>query len=101
MSLRGRTWEIVEIARPGDTVSKLFDLFMLGLIFLNVAAVVIGTVASLQESYGAAFDAFEIFSVLVFTLEYLLRLWSCVSVSDYEVCMYDGYVGIRVCKLRV
>ena len=84
MSVRGRIWEIVEIAKPGDTVSKLFDLFMLGLIFLNVVAVVIGTVASIQESYGAAFNALEIFSVLVFTLEYLLRLWSCTSAPSFK-----------------
>jgi voltage-gated potassium channel len=35
------------------------------------------TVAALEQRYHHLFTAFELFSVVVFTIEYLLRLWSC------------------------
>ena len=77
MSVRKRTWEIVEAARAGDVASRTFDIAILALIFLNVIAVVLGSMRSVQERWGAFLDAFEVFSVAVFTAEYLARLWSC------------------------
>jgi len=79
MSLRRRTWEIVEAAKPGDTASRVFDVLILTLIFLNVIAVILGSIQSIQERWSAFLDAFETVSVLVFTIEYLSRLWSCTA----------------------
>jgi voltage-gated potassium channel len=79
MSLHRRTWEIVEAAKPGDTASRVFDVLILGLIFLNVIAVMLGSVQSIQEHWDAFLDAFETVSVLVFTVEYVSRRWSCTA----------------------
>lgn len=46
------------------------------LIALNVAAVILESVESIREPYRAWFDGFEWFSLGVFTLEYLVRLWA-------------------------
>lgn len=83
MSLRTRVWEIVEVAGPGDTASRVFDVFILSLIFLNVVAVVLGSVQGIAKRYEALFDWFEIVSVLVFTIEYAARLWSCTTDSRF------------------
>jgi voltage-gated potassium channel len=48
-----------------------------GLILANVVAVILETVRALRDRFGAAFEAFEAISVAVFTVEYLLRLWTC------------------------
>ncbi len=77
MEIRKRTWEIVEVARPGDTPSRVFDIAILTVIFLNVIAVVIGSVQSVQNRWGTLLKGFETVSVLVFTVEYVARLWSC------------------------
>lgn len=77
MNIQKRTWEVVEASKPGDTASRAFDIAILLLIFLNVIACIIGTVQSIQDRWGAFLDVFELISVLVFTVEYLLRLWSC------------------------
>jgi voltage-gated potassium channel len=74
---RKRIWEIVEAAKAGDKASRVFDIAILALIFLNVIAVIIGSVQSIQERWGAFLTAFEVVSVIVFTIEYLARLWSC------------------------
>ena len=54
------------------------------LILLNVAAAVLETVNSVRLNWERAFEAFECFSVAVFSVEYLLRLWSCTVDPRYE-----------------
>jgi voltage-gated potassium channel len=72
--LKARVFGVLE---PGDEDSKYFDPFIMGLIMLNVAAVVLETVDWLYTSYAPIFNAFDLFSVAVFTVEYILRVWSC------------------------
>ncbi len=74
--LKSRIFIIME---PGDRNSKFFDPFIMVLILLNVAAVVLETVDSLNASYGQLFRAFDHFSVAVFTVEYILRAWVCTE----------------------
>ncbi len=81
---RKRAWEIVEVARQGDRASRLFDVGILTLIFLNVIAVVIGSVRSVRERWGLYLDVFEVFSVAVFTLEYATRVWACTANDRYR-----------------
>ncbi|MFO1490684.1 MAG: ion transporter [Kiritimatiellia bacterium] len=77
MITRKRIWEVVELAAPHDRAGRRFGALMLLLIFLNVLAVVFGSVQSVYARWGGALDRFEVFSVAVFSLEYLLRLWAC------------------------
>ena len=72
-----RTFEILEVAKVGDLSSKVFDIFILILILLNVIFVILGTVESLSSRYSHFFRIFEIFSVSIFTIEYILRIWTC------------------------
>lgn len=84
MTLRESTWRILAVAEPGDKGSRAFDIFILGLIFANVMAVIVGTVGSIYEPWARFFDGFELFSVVVFTAEYVARLWSCVTDKRYR-----------------
>lgn len=79
-ALRRRVYNVIEIGRGEDATSKAFDVFIVALIVLNVAAFVAETVPSLQTRYAAEFHRFEVFSVIVFTIEYLARLWVAVEV---------------------
>jgi voltage-gated potassium channel len=72
------------ILEPGDDDSRYFDPFIIGLILLNVAAVVLATVDWLYLRYASFFNAFEIFSVAVFTVEYILRVWSCTAKPEFK-----------------
>ena len=74
---KDRTHDILERASAGDRTSRVFDLFIMALIVLNVVMVVLETVESLTAEYGVFFHWFEIGSVVIFTAEYLLRLWCC------------------------
>ena len=78
-----RAWDILELRNPKNHVQRVLGLFMITLIFLNVSAVALGTVKSIDKAYGPQFDAFEVFSVIVFTIEYLARMAFCVADSRY------------------
>ncbi|HUT56260.1 MAG TPA: ion transporter [Phycisphaerae bacterium] len=84
MQLRKRVHEIVDKATAGDRASVAFDIFILSLIFLNVLAIVLESIPEIGSHWAAAFQAFEIASVAVFSVEYLLRLWSCVEFGKHH-----------------
>lgn len=77
--MRRRLYEILETAETGDRTSRAFDIALAVLILANVLAVALGTVDSIQPRYGAVLASFEWFSVAVFTIEYLLRLWVAIE----------------------
>lgn len=83
-SLKYRVCKTLDLGESNDSLSKAFDIFLLGLIFLNVVAVALETVDSLYENYRFLFQAFEGFSVLFFTVEYILRIWSCTVKLHYR-----------------
>ncbi len=54
------------------------------LIVLNVIAVMISTVPSVAAAHGEKLHTFEVISVIIFTLEYLFRLWAIVEDPRYS-----------------
>jgi voltage-gated potassium channel len=63
---------------------KAFNYFMVILILLNTLAVVIETVQSFDEKYYNYLLAFEVFSITVFSIEYVLRVWSITINEKYK-----------------
>ncbi len=87
--LRRRTCLILEVDRFGDRLSALVDKCLVGLIVLNVLASVVQTIEPVYAAAPWLFEGFEALSIVVFGLEYLLRLWSCVELDSYR----GGLVG--------
>lgn len=55
---------------------KILNGFIITLIILNVIAVFLETEQPLLEHYGKFFRVFDLVSVIIFSIEYVLRLWS-------------------------
>ncbi len=55
---------------------RLLNGFIIILIILNVAAVMLETVPAIYEPYADLFRVFDLVSVIIFTIEYILRVWS-------------------------
>ena len=70
-----RTFEIMEKSQKGDIYSTIFDYFIVILISLNVASVFLETF-ELSVYLNNFLRKFEIFSIIIFTIEYILRLWT-------------------------
>lgn len=62
--------------RSGSRFQPL-NAALLVLISLNVLAFVLETIEPLGEAYASFFQGFFLFSILVFSLEYALRIWTC------------------------
>lgn len=77
--IKRRVYQILERAAPGDVVSRVIDIFLISLILLNILAVILETVPGIHDRHWAFFRYFEEFSVLAFTVEYLLRVWTCTE----------------------
>lgn len=77
--MRRRIYEILTNPRSDDRLGRLISLGLLLLIGANVVASVLETDAELARHGAHFFYWFEWVSVLVFTLEYVLRLWSCTA----------------------
>lgn len=73
--IRLRTYEILEVARPNDTASRVVDIFLMSLILINVSFIVADTF-ELPPLAVKISNIVEIVSVVIFSLEYILRVWS-------------------------
>lgn len=88
--LRRRVWNLVEVGRDGGDATgrgteafDWFDWLIAGLIVLNVVALVVETDRQIGASYRPWFQAFEVASLVVFAVEYGLRVWSCTADPRY------------------
>ncbi len=77
-----RTNELLSRGSSKDLPSRLVDIFLFILILLNVTAVCLESVKSIRNSFGDEFFIFETISVIIFSIEYLLRVWSASASSD-------------------
>jgi voltage-gated potassium channel len=82
--LKKRFDEVLDKAKEGDKASRIFDISIMSLIVLNVVAVMLETVPTLSSNTRTFLYRFEVFSVTVFTIEYILRIWSCNVDEGFE-----------------
>jgi voltage-gated potassium channel len=83
-----------EIIFEADTpAGKAFDLVLLALIVLSVIAVMLESVASVRQQYGLWLRTFEWIVTILFTLEYVLRLY-CVGRPTQYARSFFGIVDL-------
>jgi voltage-gated potassium channel len=89
--LRARIWHVLEFNLSDTGWKKTFPFLLTFLIMLNVGAAAVETDPVYSLRYGGIFDLVAAIAILVFTVEYLLRLWSSVEDPRYHV-----FLGGRV-----
>ncbi|MBL7749240.1 MAG: ion transporter [Chitinophagaceae bacterium] len=63
---------------------KVINIFIIVLIILNVIAVILETVEPIHKKYADFFHYFDWISVIIFTIEYILRVWSSNHEEKYK-----------------
>lgn len=81
-NLRRQTWIAIANQENPNSLNRTINFSIMVLICLNVVAIIAGTVPSIHERYYAHLYWFETISVIVFTIEYLIRIWVSVESSD-------------------
>ncbi len=83
-SWRELAFQLLERSPDARSLSRIVDSCLVILILLNVVAVLLESIESVGLAFADEFRLFEIFSVAVFSIEYVLRMWVCVE-ADHEI----------------
>src|SRR5262249_21393105 len=74
-NLRRRLYEILEHGTIGDQTAVVVGRLIVVLIVVNLVAMTLDSVPALQAQYEPLFTAIELLSLVLFTIEYGLRVW--------------------------
>ena len=73
--IKQRVFTIIEIGEKGDTVSNLFDYFIMLVVFVNLAASFYSTFDE-SAPYTNVIVTIEYVTAIIFSIEYVLRFWT-------------------------
>jgi voltage-gated potassium channel len=76
---RRRTSQVLEGRAAGDHVASIIHVALVALVVISVTAVILESVPSLEARFGRVFLLVEFVAAIVFSAEYLMRLWSAVE----------------------
>jgi voltage-gated potassium channel len=76
MRIKENVFRVIEKSRGNTIANKACELFLIALILLNITSVVISSFKGLPPRVTVFLYRFEVFSVVIFSIEYLLRLWT-------------------------
>jgi len=83
-TLRIQTANVFNDYKPATKSGKLINAALFILIFANVVMIILESVPAIELKYHNFFKSFELISVIIFSVEYLARLWSCVDLKKHH-----------------
>lgn len=86
---RERVYHIVDNEEEQNFASQTFEIFITLLILTSIITIVVESFAHLREVYGVYFDVFENLTLGIFTVEYLLRVWT----ADFKYKESKSWAG--------
>lgn len=84
---REKIYHIVDNEEEQNFASQAFEIFITTLILTSIVTIVLESFDHLRAAYGLYFDAFENITLGIFTIEYLLRVWT----ADYKFKETDSW----------
>jgi voltage-gated potassium channel len=84
LDIKARVYEFIEPDLKSSSLSKAFNIFIISVIILNCIAMLFETVGNFYNNHYRLFNMIELISVAIFTVEYLLRLWSYSASEGYR-----------------
>ncbi|MCK5268931.1 MAG: ion transporter [Spirochaetes bacterium] len=88
--LKLTVFKIIEKGDKDNKPSIVFDYFLVSLILLNVIAIIIESHKGINQNFIDFLKIFEIISVIIFSLEYILRLWT----SEYKIQSKTKFISL-------
>src|SRR5262249_1082338 len=77
--IRSRLYQVLEEGHVGDRTGYFVGRFLVFLIVINLASMTLESVPSIEARWGTLFEVIEIVSLIVFSVEYVLRLWAAAE----------------------
>ena len=82
-----RIFDIIQIGKRNDFISRAFDIFIVAVILVNLAILFMETFEQLNQ-YTSIFRGIEAVTVVIFCIEYMLRIWT----AEY---LYPDQKGLK------
>ena len=73
--LRKKIFNIIQIGNKSDALSKSFDYFIVFAIIINLTVTLLDTFDEMAP-YAGIMDIIEFVTIIIFTIEYILRIWT-------------------------
>jgi len=73
--IKSKIFHLVETGSHGKKLNRIFDYFIMSLIVLSVVAIILESVSEINQKYESILSLFDLVSVIIFTVEYLMRLY--------------------------
>lgn len=73
--IKQKIYRLVEKGSHGSRINLIFDYSIMLLIILNVGALILESISEIKESFGRILRIFEIISVVIFSIEYIMRIF--------------------------
>ncbi|HYI76607.1 MAG TPA: ion transporter [Chryseolinea sp.] len=83
MTFRRRLYLILSPDERGGFIDRVFEVILVLTIILNILAIVLDSVPSIHDQYSDLFRHFEMYSLILFTIEYVARIYSIVEDPRY------------------
>ncbi|BAL75709.1 cyclic nucleotide-gated ion channel [Bradyrhizobium cosmicum] len=100
-NLRDRLYELLEHDPLAYSAGSRFIQLIIGVIVLNVTAMILASVPELDAEFGALFSAITILSVIVFALEYAARLWTVAGHTQRKASALADRLGYAFSTLGI
>lgn len=81
-------FEILEGASRYQKTSNIVIAFIMAMVILSCISIVIETVESVNAEFINTLESFNFISIMVFTIEYLVRVWACTESPKYKHQFY-------------
>lgn len=82
--LRKWAYNLLEPSVSGSSAAHAVEFLLIALIFLNIIAIILESVKEINQELAPLFHSLERFSVIIFTIEYGLRVWTSVENPKYK-----------------
>src|SRR5947209_13986596 len=81
---RHALYDVLEHGAIGHRAGLIVGRLIVALIIVSLVAITLETVPALQTQFGNLFTSIEVIAVLIFTIEYVLRLWVAVEHAPHD-----------------
>ncbi len=73
--IKTKIFRLVEKGSHGQRMNRLFDYFIMSLIFLSMISIVLESIQTVNVRYSKVLRDFNLVTIIIFSIEYLMRLY--------------------------
>lgn len=100
-NIKSKTADILHSNNNNSKIGLIINISLVALIIISVLVIILESIQPLQNKYGHIFFFIEAFSVIIFTIEYLLRLWSCTGVDKKHNSNFKARIYYMITPMAI